>query len=300
MARSTARSIHKSTLHCRLQTLRYTICLYLSGCKTPCLRFWHWCNGRRLQSAATGFWQLHVAAALKLSTDLEFEQLIGRKRSSLLPSTYPLHDPPNVFNDYFLQKLRSIRVDLDQQSLSLMSCRLTDQKAASNFYSFHPITEAELKATILKPKPTSCSLDPLPTLLLECIDDLLPTLRNIINFSLSSGTFPSTFRSAVVKPLPKKASLDSNNLKNFRPVSNLSFMSKVTEKVVLRQLLAYFTEHKLICPSLSAYCPQHSTETRPSQNNKWHPPCTWLRQCFSSDTVGSFRCLWHDWPLHTS
>ncbi|WP_293650351.1 reverse transcriptase family protein [Thiolapillus sp.] len=114
----------------------------------------------------------------------------------------------------------------------------------------------------MKSKPTSCSLDPLPTsLLLEFIDDLLPTLTNIINFSLSSGTFPSTFRSAVVKPLLKKASLDPNNLKNFRPVSNLSFMSKITEKVVLQQLLAYLTEHKLICPSQSAYRPHHSTET---------------------------------------
>ncbi|WP_419649386.1 reverse transcriptase domain-containing protein, partial [Thiolapillus sp.] len=122
--------------------------------------------------------------------------------------------------------------------------------------------EAKLKATILKSKPTSCSLDPLPTsLLLEFIDDLLPTLTNIINFSLSSGTFPSTFRSAVVKPLLKKASLDPNNLKNFRPVSKLSFMSKITEKVVLQQLLAYLTEHKLICPSQSAYRPHHSTET---------------------------------------
>ncbi|WP_419629894.1 RNA-directed DNA polymerase, partial [Thiolapillus sp.] len=62
-------------------------------------------------------------------------------------------------------------------------------------------------------------------------------------------------------PLLKKASLDPNNLKNFRPVSNLSFMSKVTEKVVLQQLLAYLTEHKLICPSQSAYRPHHSTET---------------------------------------
>ena len=146
-----------------------------------------------------------------------------------MPSTYPLHDLPIVFNDYFLQKVQSIHADLDQQSLSLTSCRLTDQQAASNFNSFHPITEAELKATISKSKPTSCSLDPLPTSLLEFIDDLLPTLTNIINFSLSSGTFPSTFRSAVDKPLLKKASLDPDNLKNLCPVSNLSFLSKITE-----------------------------------------------------------------------
>ena len=38
-------------------------------------------------------------------------------------------------------------------------------------------------------------------------------------------------------------------------------MSKVTEKVVLQQLLACFTEHKLICPSQPTYRPHHSTET---------------------------------------
>ena len=92
-------------------------------------------------------------------------------------------------------------------------------------------------------------------------DDLLPILTNIINFSVSSYTFPSTFRSAVVKPLLKRASLDPDKLKNFRPVPNLSLMSKITEKVVLWQLLAYLTKHKLICPFQSAYRPQHSTET---------------------------------------
>ena len=92
-------------------------------------------------------------------------------------------------------------------------CRLTDQQVDSSFHSFLPITEAELKVTILKSKPTACSMDPLATSLLEFLDDVLPTLTNIISFSLSSVTFTLTFRSSVVKPLLKKASLDPNNLK---------------------------------------------------------------------------------------
>ena len=165
-----------------------------------------------------------------------------------------------------MNQSRSTMIDpLKHSSISVVSKDLMKRGCSVSTIrmnnSFHPITEAELKATISKSKPTSCSLDPLPASLLEFIDDLLPTLTNIINFSLSSGTFPLTFRSAVVKPLPKKASLDPNNLKNFRPVSNLSFMSEITEKVVLQQLLAYLTEHKLISPSQSAYRPHHSTET---------------------------------------
>ena len=187
--------------------------------------------------------------------------LIGRKRSSPLKCLYPIHDLPAVFNNYFVQKVQSIRTDLDQQSMSLMSCRLTDQNVVSSLSSLHPITEVELKAKIVKSKPTSCSLDHLPTSLLKFLDDLLLTLTNIINSSLLSGTFPSTFTTAVVKPLLKKASLDSNNLKNFHPVSNLSSVSKITQKIVLQQLLAYLMEHNLICLSQSAYRPHHSTET---------------------------------------
>ena len=54
-------------------------------------------------------------------------RLIVQTRSSSFLSTYPIHDLPNVFNDYFLN-VQSIRAHLDQQSLSLTSCRLTDQQ----------------------------------------------------------------------------------------------------------------------------------------------------------------------------
>ena len=127
---------------------------------------------------------------------------------------------------------------------------------------FSPVTESELKTIILKSKPTSCSLDPIPTpLFLQFLDDLLPTLTVIINSSLSSGIFPSSLKTAVVKPLLKKQSLDPNNLKNYRPVSNLSFFSKILEKVVLQQLLTYLNDYDLFSPSQSAYRPHHSTET---------------------------------------
>ena len=105
------------------------------------------------------------------------------------------------------------------------------------------MTEAWPKAKVLKSKPTSCPLDPQPTSLLEFLEDLLPTLTDVINFPLSCGTFPLTLRSAVLKRVLKKASLDPNDLKNFQPVSNLSFVSKITEKIVLQQLPACLTEY---------------------------------------------------------
>jgi hypothetical protein len=72
---------------------------------------------------------------------------------------------------------------------------------------------------------------------------------------------PQSCKFAIIKLLLKKPSLDKNNFKNYRPVSNLSFLSKVIEKLVLKQLFAYLNDHSLLSPNQSAYRPHHSTET---------------------------------------
>ena len=62
------------------------------------------------------------------------------------------------------------------------------------------------------------------------LEILLPTITNILNESLLSGTVPSEFKTAVVKPLLKKPSLDPNEL-NYRSISNLPFLSKLLENL---------------------------------------------------------------------
>ncbi len=75
-------------------------------------------------------------------------------------------------------------------------------------------------------KPTTCLLDPVPTKLLK---ELLPVaeepLLNIINSSLSLGHVPKPFKLTVIMPLIKKPKLDPCELANYRPISNLPFMS---------------------------------------------------------------------------
>ena len=72
---------------------------------------------------------------------------------------------------------------------------------------------------------------------------------------------PFVYKSALVKPLLKKMSLDPSDLKNYRPVSNLSFLSKVLERIVLWQLNERLKHSNLLSPLQSAYRPNHSTET---------------------------------------
>ena len=59
------------------------------------------------------------------------------------------------------------------------------------------------------------------------------------------GCVPDAFKSAVVTPLIKKPNLPSNDLKNYRPVSGLSFISKLVERVVAKQLLEHINANNL-------------------------------------------------------
>ena len=110
--------------------------------------------------------------------------------------------------------------------------------------------------------PKTCELDSIPkSLVLECFDESGPSLTNMINVELSTGTVPCVLKKAIVKPLLKKASLDPNILKNFRPVSNLPFVSKLLEKIVLSQLLFHMKRNNLWHVFQSAYRLHHSMET---------------------------------------
>ena len=72
---------------------------------------------------------------------------------------------------------------------------------------------------------------------------------------------PTELKQAVIRPLLKKPSLDYQEFKNFRPISNLTFLSKVIEKVVALQLVDYIDNNGLCEVFQSAYLAHHSTET---------------------------------------
>lgn len=83
----------------------------------------------------------------------------------------------------------------------------------------------------------------------------------IINMLLQTGIFPDTFKTAVVRPLLKKTNLDANELKNYRPISNLPFNSKIIEKIVTVQINSFLKENSIMEELQSGFRINYSTET---------------------------------------
>ena len=188
-----------------------------------------------------------------------FKKILHKSSTTVLPDHVSLKDLANSFGHFFCDKIMKIRTAL--QSLAPVSITRPSMNNSA-LSSFEPVSEEDI-LKILKSSPTkSCDLDPIPTLLVkDCADILITPITNIINYSLKEGSFPNCFKIAYVTPLLKKPSLDRNLLKNYRPVSNLSFISKLIEKVVANQLNSYINKEGLSNLNQSAYKRLHSTET---------------------------------------
>jgi len=108
----------------------------------------------------------------------------------------------------------------------------------------------------------SCASDPLPTTWLKAVVDVVaPFLAHLFNCSLSSGTVPEAFKAAYISPLVKKSDMDPADTRSYRPISNLTVASKLLERLVACQLLAYLDVSGLLPRLQSAYRANHSTET---------------------------------------
>ena len=123
-------------------------------------------------------------------------------------------------------------------------------------------TDDEVPKIILVGPSKTCSLDPMPTSMVkDCLQKPAPVITNIINSSMAEGVVPKALKHANVVPVLKKPSLDKDLMKNYRTVSNLTYLSRILEKVVAKRLLDHMAHSNLHETLQSAYKPAHSNET---------------------------------------
>ena len=127
-------------------------------------------------------------------------------------------------------------------------------------FIFNLFSAFDVKRTILSIDSNAVGSDNISrAMIVPLIDLLAPVIAKILNTSISSGIFPSSWKDAHVIPLPKKA--NPVNFSDLRPISILSFISKVLEKLVHSQLVSFLTEHNLFNPFQSGFRTGHSTTT---------------------------------------
>ena len=156
------------------------------------------------------------------------DKLITNQHQQQLPSDEDELRPANKFNDFFYDKIGKIR-----SNFNLNDDAVEESFRGEKLENIRPATIDEVKTLIVSHSNKSCELDPIPTWLLkECLDELLPLLTSIINNSLLilTGVFPEQCKPAIVILLLKKRNLEPEELRNYKLVSNLHFISKVIEK----------------------------------------------------------------------
>ena len=185
----------------------------------------------------------HTHVLPKCDSDVELAEAFGAYFESKIQT---IHDKLVFAN--------SLHVPRSEPAVSTPICR-----TLNNFEVILPDVVANV---ILSSNNSSCIFDTLPTWLLKrCLPALLPYITAIFNCSITSSSVPVCFKKAVIKPLLKKSSLDSNELRNYRPVSNLPFLSKVFERCILKQIKEHLIVNSLFDKYQSAYREYHSTET---------------------------------------
>ena len=161
-----------------------------------------------------------------------------------------------MFADYFIEEISKIRDELHSYPEYSPEHRDTDQ-----LVQFHPVSAEYISKEKRQMASKSCKLDPIPTTLLKrLLPWIIHIITDIINESITKGVFPMEWKTAIIRLLLKKLGLTLVH-SNYRPLSNLPFLSKVVEKVVHDQFRKYCDNHRMIPHYQSAYLANYSCKT---------------------------------------
>ncbi|KAG7294925.1 hypothetical protein JYU34_022691 [Plutella xylostella] len=176
---------------------------------------------------------------------------VGKSRSDSIPQDLDL----DSLNKHFTS-VSAMDSGTKQRTLNHLSSMPTPDFTPFNFSQ---VTACDVKKSILSITSNAVGSDSVSRkMILPIIDIILPVITHILNSSISSNTFPSTWKEAQIIPLPKKP---NPTMSDYRPISILPFLSKVLERLVHRQLSDFLVKNNLMNQYQSGFRPGHSTVT---------------------------------------
>ena len=199
-------------------------------------------------------------------------KLLDKQRTSVLPDHKG--NPKQLaedFNNFYIDKVTHTREAITAEPPGTSKIQTphivhgndiptANSENNSDLHVFYPATENEIRDILKDMTIKTSPADPIPAILLkEIIDNLTPHFLMIVNASLAAGSMEG-LKESIITPILKKLNLDTNKLNNYRPIANIEFLSKLTEKVVLSRLNEHMDRNNLHIPQQFGYKKGHSTE----------------------------------------
>ena len=153
----------------------------------------------------------------------------------------------NFFNDYF----SSLPLQLDQNvpSTNLDPLHFVNPNVVTTLDNLSPCNPLEISDIIKKMKITRENKNSVPIKLLQANKEVLSVvISHMINQAFTSGIFPRSLKSGIITPIFKKKG-DKNDPSSYRPITKLSYLSKIFEKVIYSRLINHFLVNNIISPS---------------------------------------------------
>ena len=158
--------------------------------------------------------------------------LMGRDSSTSLPSFESDTQLALDFSRFFQSKVLRIREELDGTPVhgDYSEEFHPQQSVRSLFLKFNPVDELSIRRYIRELNKTYCSLDPINvSKITVAFEAAAPFIASLVNKYFEECIFVTSEKVALLRPTLKKPGLDVEDMNSFRPVSNLSFLSKIVE-----------------------------------------------------------------------
>ena len=188
-----------------------------------------------------------------------FNKIIGLKSEDQMPEGKSEDQLATEFAEFFTNKIQKIRDELKENPKYVPK----KNHSISGFSKFKMLTQEDVGKLIKGISTKCCELDAMSTNILKngtILKKILPVITKLINLPLQQGVFAKEWKTSIVRPTLKKIGLEVL-LNNYRPESNLSFLSKLREKAALVQLMEHCCSNALLPDYQSAYREGYSCET---------------------------------------
>ena len=158
----------------------------------------------------------------------------------------------NAFNDHFSSIGPKLANDIPLSNNN-DHCHRKYVKGINNRFEFRPTDSGQVLKLLNKlNKSKGAGLDKLSSRLIrECADLISPYISIIFNCCLTTGTFPDDWKLAKVTPIFKQG--DRSDMNNYRPISVISAIAKVFERIVYNQPSSYLSENNILSKYQSGF-----------------------------------------------